>query len=68
MANTEQLLQMFVICLKKDITQDQRIMKLDDLCDIYKCVLKDRKHANSGYIAEKLKKKLEQSDICLQKL
>ena len=43
-------------------------MKLDDLCDIYKCVLKDRKHANSGYIAEKLKKKLEQSDICLQKL
>ena len=37
--------------------QDQRIIKLADMYNIYILALKDTKHPNSSYRAEKLKKK-----------
>ena len=58
----------FVMWLKKNITQGQRIMKLADSCEICVSALEETKNSKPGYKAEKLKKKSEKSDTYGQKL
>ena len=41
--------------------QDQRIIKLADMCNIYIRALKDTEHPNSSYRAEKLRKKTSEN-------
>ena len=47
---------------EKEIIYGQRIMKLADLGDIYRCALKNTKRPNPGYKAEKVERKLTKSD------